>query len=182
MAQKSVPISFRISPEVAAFIAQLKIAGAATPSEKIRELIARAQREHASGRTFKESAANMREALAPSLADLQEAERDLERHSELIRVVYDWLPEAMAILITATPVVEGEPSLTHLQRLERDLADRAVRLLESVLRMAVTRQVDAYDPDLLSGRLDRVLELASLIATQRDRDRERPWEREPQIP
>lgn len=170
MAPKSVPISFRISPDVAAFIAHLEMGEATTPSEKIRELIARAQRDHASRRTFKESAAVNREALTSSLANLQEAERELERHSELIRVLYDWLPEAMAILITAAPSADGQPSLPNLQRLERDLADRSVRLLESILRMAVTRQVDAYDPDLLSGRLDRVLELSALIAGQRDRD------------
>lgn len=170
MAPKSVPISFRITPDVAAFIAQLRIGDATTPSEKIRELIARAQRDHASRRTFKESAAVTRETLAASLGDLQEAERDLAQHSELIRVIHDWLPEAMAILVTATPTVDGQPSLTDMQRLERDLADRAVRLLESVLRMAVTRQVDAYDPDLLAGRLDRVLELASLVAARRENE------------
>ncbi len=167
MAPKSIPISFRISPDDAAFIAGLEIEGAVTPSEKIRGLIAKAQRDQASRRTFAECAMMMREALAPTVVALEEAERDIEVHSELMRLLLDWLPETMASLITATPPESGDLSLDALSRAERSVADRTVRLLESVLRMAVTHQCDAYDPDLFARRLDRVLELSDLIKAHR---------------
>lgn len=167
MAPKSIPISFRITPDDAAFIAQLNVGDAVTPSEKIRELIAGARRDHTSRATFGQSSMLMRENLAATASAILTSEHEFERHSELIRLVLEWLPETMACFITTSTFEDDQRSIAALERLEREVAERTIRLLESVLRMAVTSQADSYDPDLLSQRLDRVLELASLISNQR---------------
>ena len=41
---KSVPLSVRVSPDDARFISQIDIAGAATPSDKVRALLADARK------------------------------------------------------------------------------------------------------------------------------------------
>jgi len=163
---KNIPISFRVDHEDAAFLAQLEIPGATTPSEKIRGLIARARREHASRHTFSESTARTREALAPSLAAIEEAERTHEIHSDLVRLLLDWLPETQATFVTSLPAPPEQASEEELRRLERNVADRTISLLERVLRMGVTRACDAYEPEVLSTRLERILELADMIRGQ----------------
>ena len=168
MSVKSIPVSFRITREDAAFLAQIEIEGATTLSEKIRGLIAKAQRDQESRKTFAESTLVMREFLTPGGAALDEAERSLEIHSELLRFVLDWLPETMATLITSAPSREGEPCREEMEKLERAVAIRTIRLLENVLRLGITEGCDAYDEEVVATRLGRGLELAELIRLQRE--------------
>jgi hypothetical protein len=60
MPGKSIPISVRITPGDAAFLAQRSIEGAKTPSEKIRGLIAQSREQQSSRRTYAESVAHLR--------------------------------------------------------------------------------------------------------------------------
>jgi hypothetical protein len=167
MPGKSIPISVRITPDDASFLAQLKIEGATTPSEKVRGLITEARRQHSSRRTYADSVARLRESLLPTREAVDEAESRLDVHSELLHRVLDWLPDAMARLTTALPEGKDGPDLDELVRVERDLADRAFRLLEALLRMGVTSGCQAYDPKVVDDRLGAVLELADLIQARR---------------
>ena len=171
MPGKSIPISVRITPNDASFLAQLTIDGATTPSEKVRGLITQAREQHSSRRTYPESVAHLRASSANTRTALYEAERRLDVHSELIHRIIDWLPEAMAHLDSAW--TEGddetgsEPQLADLERLERHLVDRAMRLFEGLLRMAVTSSSPAYDPMVVDDRLGSVIELAEIVRQRR---------------
>lgn len=167
MPGKSIPISVRITPDDASFLAQLEMEGAATPSEKVRGLIIQARRHDSSRQTYLERVALQREAVSATQRTVDEAERRIDVHSDLVHRLLDWLPDAMARLTTGWSEGEGEPELADLVRLERDLTDRVIRLLEAVLRMGVTSSCQAYDPKVVNDRLDPVLELAELIQARR---------------
>ena len=171
MPGKSIPISVRITPEDASFLAQLTIEGAQTPSEKVRGLISQAREQQSSRRNYAESVAHLRVTSAPTRKALDEAERRLDVHSELIHRIIDWLPEAMARLNSAwtegSAEAGSEPQLADLERLERHLVDRVIRLFEGLMRMAVTSSCPAYDPAVIDNRLDSVLELAEIIRERR---------------
>ena len=61
----------------------------------------------------------------------------------------------------------SEPQLADLERLERHLVDRVMRLFEGLMRMAVTRSCPAYDPAVVDDRLGSVIELAEIIRERR---------------
>lgn len=177
MAAKSIPISVRITPEDAAFLAQLTIDGANSPSEKVRGLIAQARAQESSRRTYPESVAFLRATSAGTRKALDEAERRLDVHSELIHRIIDWLPEAMARLNSAwtegedgsvSSVTPREPEIEDLERLERHLVDRVMLLFEGLMRLAVTKTSPAYDPHVVDERLDSVIELADIIRQRRE--------------
>jgi len=172
MSGKSIPISVRITPEDASFLAQLTIDGATTPSEKVRGLITKAREQQSSRRTYPESVAHLRATSANTRKALDEAERRLDVHSELTHRIIDWLPEAMARLNSAwteegAAEAGSEPQLADLERLERHLVDRVMRLFEGLMRMAVTSTCPAYDPTVIDTRLDSVIELAEIIRERR---------------
>ena len=172
MPGKSIPISVRITPEDSAFLAQLSIEGANTPSEKVRGLITQAREQQTSRRTYEESVAHLRASSASTRKALDEAERRLDVHSELIHRIIDWLPEAMARLSSAWTEddrgPEAETQLADLERLETHLVDRVMRLFEGLMRMAVTKTCPAYDPNVIDARIGSVLELAEIIRERRD--------------
>lgn len=167
MSGKSIPISVRITPEDASFLAQLTIDGATTPSEKVRGLITQAREQQSSRRTYPESVAHLRATSANTRKALDEAERRLDVHSELIHRIVDWLPEAMARLNSAwtegNEEAGSEPQLADLERLERHLVDRVMRLFEGLMRMAVTSSCPAYDPAVIDNRIGSVIELAEIV-------------------
>lgn len=172
MPGKSIPISVRITPEDASFLAQLTIEGATTSSEKIRGLIAQARNQQSSRRTYPESVAHLRTTSANTQKALDEAERRLDVHSELLHRIIDWLPEAMARLNSAwtqeTNGAGSEPQLADLERLERHLVDRVMRLFEGLMRMAVTTSCPAYDTKVIDERLGTVIELVEIIRQRRE--------------
>jgi hypothetical protein len=162
---KSVPISVRLSPDDAEFLAGLDVEGASTPSDKLRALIVEAkQRRHGTEDYF--SALKLAEdLLAPTLRALRTSEHAQGVHSELVSRFAEWLPECVAFLIAAKA---GEKAFgrEQLTEIERGLADRAFLLTQSVLQMGVTGSSPCYDPAVVSHRLKPVLDLARIIDKQ----------------
>lgn len=163
---KNVPLSVRVSEEDAEFIARLQVSGAATPSDKIRAMLAEARRRHEGVQDFEGALAMCEDMLVPVLRRLQNAELEQRLHSELLSHVAHWLPDLVALLLTAFSGVKRlEPE--HLQGLENEVADRVFRLIEDVLRMGITRECRGYDPTVVAQRMAPVLELAELARASR---------------
>jgi hypothetical protein len=163
---KNVPLSVRVSEEDAEFIARLQISGATTPSDKIRSMLADARRRHEGVQDFGGALKMLEDLLAPVLHRLQGAEVEQRVHSQLLSRVAHWLPELVALLLTAFSGVKRLEA-EHLQELEGEVADRVFRLIEDVLRMGITRECRGYDPSVVARRMGPVLELAELARASR---------------
>ena len=169
---KTVPISVRISDEDAEFIAGLRIEGAHTPSEKMRALIAEARRRQQWPRDYAGSRAWVESVLASALRAVRNAEVDLERHSEAITLVAEWLPDIMAYILTGVPPDYEINEPQELAQLEQGVVDRVFRLLESMLRLAVTEECPCYDTHVVDRRMHSVLALAEVIRIRKGKEEE----------
>lgn len=167
---KTVPLSVRITEEDASFIAAIKLPGAVTPSEKVRVLISHARQRHLSTTNLAEATAFLRGMLEPQKERIRALEAEAGLSSELVSKIGEKLPEIFANFLTAPLSNEGGHTQSHTQspteslsELERGLATKVVSLIESVLRLAVTRRNPCYEPEAITSRLDGVLELVELI-------------------
>jgi hypothetical protein len=158
---RSVPLSVRVSPEDADFIAGVDIAGAETPSEKIRALLSDARKRQQGFSDYSSCLGMVQEMLAPTLQRLRAAEHRERVHSELVLELLQWMPEALAFLLT--DLVDGSGDRESLQAFEEGVAERLFRLIENVVRMNVTVECRGYDPAVVSSRMAPVFELMDVI-------------------
>lgn len=166
MAGKTIPISARLTPDDAEFIARLEVEGATTPSEKLRAIIVEARQRHDGTEDFIGSLKLVEEMLAPTMRIIRAGEFEHHMHSELVTRVADWVPECMAYLI-ASNGADKELSAQALQEIEVELLARVLVLMQSVLQMAVTRRSSCYEPTRIDGAIEPMLELAQVIIDNR---------------
>jgi hypothetical protein len=162
---RTLPISARIPAEDAEFLAELKMEGAITPSDKLRAIIAQARQRAQGQQEFAASLQWMREVLAPAVHRIRDAEHRHGLHSELVTAVCEWLPQACALVLAHRAA--GAQEQQQLLNLEKALADRTFQLLEALLRLGVTEQAPCYDKSIVSARLGPVLDLAQVILSTR---------------
>ena len=161
-----VAIGARVPQVDAEFISQLKIDGAATPSDKVRVIIADARRRHQGSNNYDACLEQVNGLLATTNRMLRHAELEAKNHSELLARTLDWLPDMMAYLLSSKKKLEeGDPD--EMLSLEEDVADRVFRLIESILQMGVTRHCTCYDKNLISERVQPILDLARVIEVSR---------------
>lgn len=172
---KTVTMSVRVSAEDAAFIAGLEMSGASTPSDKLRAIIAEARQRHAGVADLAEAVRRGEELVASSRRRVRDLEHRHRVQSELVGLVSDWLPQATALLMTfgagersGAAKRAGADEREQLMELERRLADSLFTLIESVLRLGVTRTCRGYDPAVVSERLGPSLEIARLIEAAKE--------------
>ena len=161
MPDKSVQMSVRISDADAAFLAQLGIAGATTPSEKLRAVLADARRRHQGTQGYSTCLVLMEEMFAPALRRLRRLEHEAHIHSEVLRQLFSWFPDVAALLMTGVPDQDEDDQA--LKALEARVADQVFALFEEVLHLGLTTRIQCYDQQLISARLEPVLELVKLI-------------------
>lgn len=164
-AGKSVPLSVRVSPDDAAFIAEMKIAGAETPSDKVRALLAEARKRREGFSDYSSCLAMVQEMLAPTHQQLRAAEHRESVHSELVLELTQWMPEALAFLLTGLDT--DVPDRDELEAFEQGVAERLFRLIENVVRMNVTEECRGYDPAVVAKRIAPVIELVRVIQATR---------------
>ncbi len=167
MPEKTVPLSARVSQEDADFLTKMKVEGAQTPSEKLRQVVRDARRRHDGAQDYPSALALAQDTVAPAVQCIRQVERELGVHSELLTRMVEWLPELMAYVHSA-PGMPGENDEARLRRLEGGVALRLTTIMQSVLQMAVTRDGPFYDPRVLTDRVEPVLHLARVIRQSRD--------------
>ena len=163
MPLKTIPISARVSHEDAEFISQLQINGATTPSDKLRAIIAEARRQRSRSKDYRGCFQMIQELLMPVIETIRQVELDNHEHSELITRSIEWLPDALAYIVSSAPQTSDDNSAEKIHRLEQGLADRVFGLIESVLQMGVTKRCPCYDTDTIAQRVEPILELAQVI-------------------
>lgn len=164
MAGQAIPFSVRLPHEDAEFIANMKIKGAKTPSDKIRAIISKAREEEKEDKCYKNILRKIQEIFIAPLDKLREEELKKGEHSELMRILSEWLCETCAFFIYA---LSENKNGTNLNNLEKGVADRIFTLFERIMRMGVTAQAPCYNKDIVKEHLAPVLELAGIIVNQK---------------
>lgn len=156
-----IPLSVRIDQEDADFIASLKIEGAATPSEKIRELLKQARLAHTQTHDYAHVLSHMERLLHDAKHQILYSEKELGVHSAILARLFDLLPD-----LAASAADIGTDIDRHtLQQHELRVMQRIARLSEAVLQLAVAGHGIAYD-DAVFKQLDNTLQLAQIIRSR----------------
>jgi len=158
-AANRIPISVRISQEDADFIAELKIEGANTPSEKIRELLTQARLAHSQTHDSGTALAAQEQFFQVARRDVLHAEKEWGIHSHIVARLFEQLPDFAATLAADLP---ENAQAADLKRYECELMRRIVRLTDSILQLAVTGKGAAYDDTVLQ-QLENTLKLAKIV-------------------
>lgn len=175
---KTVTMSVRVPADDAAFIASLEVPGAATPSDKLRAIITEARQRHEQAESLADAVGRAEQLIAAGRERVRDLEHHHRVHSELVTFISDWLPEAAALLMTFASGSSSrrakqpsDQSERHaLTELERRLADKLFALIETVLRLGVTRQCRCYDADVVAERLGPSLEIAQLMIAAKSKE------------
>lgn len=158
-------VSARIPAEDLEWLATLEIQGAATPSDKLRALLSQVRRQHEGSLEYSASLQWMRDLVAPFLTAIGELEHRQGRHSEVLRLIGDWVPQLMAVLVAESRL--GREPQRKAQEIEEKLLARCLQLTMGILRLGITPGADCYDPELLERALPPLIELVQVIATHR---------------
>lgn len=172
MQTKSIPLSVRISQEDADFIAGLKIEGAKTPSDKVRNIISEARKQAETITDYSLSLALRQDFFRSALLRIKEAEHRHELHSQLVSRVSEWLPEFAAYVRVSAYEAAAADDVANLKKLEKGLAERLVFMTETLLQMGISDHCTCYDPGILDKHLRSVLKLAVLIKNTKDSSQE----------
>lgn len=163
MASLNTPLSVRLSEEDTSFLTKLEIDGAVTASDKIRGLIRQARQRAEPVDSFPAALAISHDHLAAAVWAVRILEQDLDRHSDVTAGLMNAAEEFLALALTA-PRSDGAAEIDDLIRHEARLVDCAIRMLEQLLRWAVTPTAPAYDPLVISRRLAGVADLMRLVS------------------
>ncbi|MEM9530356.1 MAG: hypothetical protein AAGA23_05520 [Pseudomonadota bacterium] len=167
MSEKSVNLSVRLSEEDARFLRSLSMPDATNVSEKLRHIIGRARQREAGRHSYPAALKLVDQLLDPVRQQLLDFERRERVHSELLARVYEWLPDMLGYLLAGLDQEPDSDEMLDLAELESGIADRAFRLTEAVLRLALTEPNPCYEDDAISRRLPATLGLAKLLMMEK---------------
>jgi hypothetical protein len=161
MASLTTPLSVRLSDDDTSFLSGLEIDGAITASDKIRGLIRQARHRAEPVESFPVALAISHDHLAAAIRAVRVIEQDLDCHSE---VTVGLMTTAEEFLALALAVPQPGAASSDLARYEARLVDCAARMMEQLLRWAVTPTAPAYDPAVISRRFSGLLDLMRLVS------------------
>ena len=161
MASLTTPLSVRLSEDDTSFLSELEIEGAVTASDKIRGLIRQARHRAEPVESFPVALAISHDHLAAAIRAVRVIEQDLDCHSE---VTVGLMTTAEEFLALALAVPQPGAASGDLARHEARLVDCAARMMEQLLRWAVTPTAPAYDPAVISRRLASLTDLMRLVS------------------
>lgn len=161
-----IPISVRISQEDIDFIADLQIGEATTPSEKIRELLKQARLHHEQEQDYQAVLHSCERTISGAKHQILHHEKALGVHSHILARVFELLPDLVATMAADYPQTADKSALIDY---EKQVMWRIVRLMDSVLQLAVTARGAGYDDKVLS-ELNNTLQLAHIILSSKSKE------------
>ncbi|MEM9839025.1 MAG: hypothetical protein AAF830_07700 [Pseudomonadota bacterium] len=164
MPRKAIPLSLRISDDDAAFLANYTPEGAATPSEKVRHLIAEA-RERAEAKGPEDGRTAATHVLAPARKRWRDLEAKTGRNSDLVLKLYDRAAELLGRMIVG-PHAEDE-----LEQFEADLAREAARTIEDLLALQLGGNTRAYNDGALGDELSQAMCLLERMPKRKTKEK-----------
>ncbi|MCG8406896.1 MAG: hypothetical protein MI923_16990 [Phycisphaerales bacterium] len=161
----NIPLSLRITSDDAAFLAELEVPGARTPSEKVRAILANARRQHRGTKDLVQCLELIQDMMRPSLNKVRAVQADLGLRSDFVLKLYEKVPELLAELV-AVKIEAGdvgeESQVKRLRSLEADLANEVFGLIEEIVNMGLTSKSRTYDPRLIKDRMEPIIEIVEL--------------------
>jgi len=160
-------ITIRLDEDDLAYLSSVEMPGASNLSEKIRSLLAeaRAQREGMQDPSLAYDLA--RRLFAGPERSIREAEMQTQTRSELVARMLAWLPDVSAVMLAAgIPAGTARERSEHLRKVERNLGERAMSLLDSLLQMSLAGFPGCYEPDALIERAQPAIRTAAQHASR----------------
>jgi hypothetical protein len=148
------PLSARIPSDLYLWLAQLKVEGAATNSDKLRVLLQQLKRQHDGAFDFVAAHGWAREMTHRLREALVRIEGQEGRHSEVLAQLLDHVTTLMALVVSQAPQDAAEAA-----KLEDQLVRRSALMAETLLRQRTGAQV--LDDTVLERHLATTLKLAN---------------------
>lgn len=161
-------ISIRIPDEDFQWLLAQQDAGAKTPSEKLRALLAKMRQQEAGLASHDACATWMRGLVQPLVDAVAALERREKTHSDVVGAVTEWVPQIMASLISARP--DGQATPAQAAEVEAVLAQQCFRLLTGLLRASITSVPATYDKEVLDRYLPDIIEISEIISTRKGKE------------
>lgn len=152
-------VSGRIPDDLYQWFASLRIEGAVTSSDKLREVLARMKRQDEGSLDLVSAQAWFRDIVTPLRTSLTKLERDEGLHSEVVVQIVEHVSALAAALVSARPCNRGEAIA-----LEDTLVRRVFVMTEALLRHAVTTRAAAFEPVVVRRHARQAIELARLLS------------------
>lgn len=152
------PLSARIPGDLYLWLAQLRVEGATTNSDKLRVLLGQLKRQHDGAFDYAAAHAWARDLTGQLRESLVVMEGQGGAHSEVLGAILDHTTAALALIVSHAPKDSGQAAL-----LEDALVRRSFTLCEALLRQAITVSAAAYDPEVIRRHVANTVELASTL-------------------
>ena len=162
-------LSVRIPTEDMEWLLSLDMQGALSPSDKLRALIGQIRRQHEGTLDYQRSLSWLRDLVAPFVTAIRAVEHENRMHSEALTLTAEALPPIMATLLSERGLTRDAKS--RAIDIEEIVVQQSLRLLTSILRLAVTSDAGCYSPTVIDSHVRSVLEIAEIV-TQTRRTRE----------
>jgi len=160
---KSVPVSVRISPEAAAYLAALKIEGCHTVSEKIRHLVRDARLSAEAKESLENDRQYIKTALEPFDKKLTKLE-SLGHSAAFLRFLSEWIPGVMAMFDVVG--IQDDFDIETMNRIEESAYDRVLDLVDHLSRQSLTSETANLNPEqMLAGR-PALIELLEILGAK----------------
>lgn len=154
------PLSARIPSDLYLWLAQLRVEGAATNSDKLRVLLTQLKRQHDGAFDYVAAHAWARDLTGRLREALVRVDGASGTHSELLATLLEHFTATLALVVSQAP-----EDLDAARRLEDTLVKRSFAQSEALLRHATIPAAAAYDPSVVRRHLAGTLALASSLTT-----------------
>lgn len=159
---KTIPVSVRLNEADTEFLSNLKMAGATTPSEKIRELIHAERDRMDRNRTQDAIRSRMQERVNETRNMLKSAERKEGLSSMLWVRVLEVFPDIAAKVLTGDPVRHNHDKNSLLE-FEHELQRDVFEMMNEILDLALRQSPRVLNQDAFQDEIQRTLEVLELI-------------------
>lgn len=155
-----LPVSGRIPDDLYQWLSTSSFEGATTVSDKLRVCLAMLKRQQEGDADY-DGALEMQRAMGKNLRKQLTKLEPAHGHSEVLATLLEHAPALMAAIASSQ-----SKDLPEARRLENQLVQRSMQLVESLMRQAITLQARAYDSQVVIRHISPVLELATIIQQQ----------------
>lgn len=162
MPAKSVPLSVRVSDEDAVFLANLEIADAVTPSEKLRAILHEAQRQQAGLQDAAEGGFLLRDMAAPTWRIVRRIEAQIGQKSDLILKLYERIPDIMALLVAGPEKADEKNGAKCIADFEKALIDELGVLIKDFISLAFTSPARVHTEQIFQAQMNAIMEFVEL--------------------
>ena len=165
---KTTSLSVRVDDDDAAFLADLEIGDARTPSEKLRALLHAERKRQVGVDDPIEEADMFRDLLQPAKRRIRRLETKSNLRSDFLTKLYNRLPEIAGAAFSG-PDEKAKDATSNITGFESDMLNDVFAFIQETLELGLTTRNRCYDPAGIEKRLAPVLEILELINMSKER-------------